>query len=105
MSDTAPHTNAPTALRRHLSRSPSLFDPHEAIELLESLVRLTRTQAHKKGEEYSAALDKVKARRALFESGHLQGLMLGLVGDPQTGQRGDFHFQGGLQVATIWLSR
>ena len=51
--------NALTALRRHLNRPPSLFDRHEAIELLESLVRLARTQAHDKAEEYSAALDEV----------------------------------------------
>ena len=73
--------NALTALRRHLNRPPSLFDRHEAIELLESLVRLARTQAHDKAEEYSAALDEVKARQASLESGHLQRLMLGLVGD------------------------
>ena len=74
--------NALTALRRHLNRPPSLFDFHEAIELLESLVRLARTQAHDKAEEYSAALDEVKARQASLETGHLQRLMLGLVGDP-----------------------
>ena len=74
--------NALIALRKHLKRPPSLFDRHEAIELLESLVRLARTQAHDKAEEYSAALDEVKARQASLESGHLQRLMLGLVGDP-----------------------
>ena len=74
--------NALTALRRHLNRTPSLFDRHEALEVLESLVRLARTQAHDKAEEYSAALDEVKARQASLESGHLQRLMLGLVGDP-----------------------
>ena len=73
--------NALTALRRHLNRPPSLFDRHEAIELLESLARLARTQAHDKAEEYSAALDEVKARQASLESGHLKRLMLGLVGD------------------------
>ena len=45
------------------------------------MVRLARTQAHDKVEEYSAALDEVKARQASLESGHLQRLMLGLVGD------------------------
>ena len=74
--------DALTALRRHLNRPPSLFDFHEAIELLESLVRLARTQAHDKAEEYSAALDEVKARQASLETGHLQRLMLGLGGDP-----------------------
>ena len=74
--------NARTALRRHLNRPPSLFDRHEAIELLESLVRLARTQTHDKAEEYSAALDEVQATQASLEPGHLQRLMLGLVGDP-----------------------
>lgn len=46
------------------------------------MVRLVRTQAHDKAEEYSAALDEVKTRQASLESGHLQRLMLGLVGDP-----------------------
>ena len=72
--------NVLTALRRQLNRPPSLFDRHEAIELLESLVCLARTQAHDKAEEYSAVLDEVKARQASLESGHLQRLMLGLVG-------------------------
>ena len=74
--------NALTALRRHLSRPSSFFYRDEAIELLESLVRLARRQAHDKAEEHSAALDEVKARQASLESGHLQRLMLGLVGDP-----------------------
>ena len=45
-------------------------------------MRLARTQAHDKAEEYSAALDEFKARGASLESGHLQHLILGLVGDP-----------------------
>ena len=45
-------------------------------------MRLARTQAHDKAEKYSAALDEFKARGASLESGHLQHLMLGLVGDP-----------------------
>ena len=43
--------------------------------MLESLVRLSRTQAHDKAEEYSVALDEVKARQASLESGHLQRLI------------------------------
>ena len=74
--------NALTALRKHFNRPPSLFDRHEALELVESLVRLARTQAHDKAEEYWRALDEVKARQASLESGHLQCLMLGLVGYP-----------------------
>ena len=61
---------------------PLILVPMEWCQLLESLVRLARTQAHDKAEEYSAALDEVKARQASLESGHLQRLMLGLVGDP-----------------------
>ena len=74
--------NALTALRRHLNRPPSLFDFHEAIEFLESLVRIARTQAQDKAEEHSAALDEVKARQASLETGHLQRLMLVLGSDP-----------------------
>ena len=67
-----------------LNRPQSLFDPHETIALPESLVRLASTQAHDTAEEYSATLDEVRARQASLESGHLQRLMLGLVGDPLT---------------------
>ena len=54
--------NALAALRRHLNRPPSLFDPFEAIELLETLVRLARAQAHGKADKYAAALEEVKIR-------------------------------------------
>ena len=73
--------NALTAHRRHFNRPPSLFDRHVALELLEYFVRLARTQARDKAEEYLATLDEVKARQVFLESGHLQRLMLGLVGD------------------------
>ncbi|KAJ7388362.1 hypothetical protein OS493_038204, partial [Desmophyllum pertusum] len=59
--------NALAVLRRHLNRPPSLFDRHEAVELLETLVRLARTQAHDKADEYAAALDEVKARQPSIE--------------------------------------
>ena len=75
-------TNALLALRRHLNRPSSLFDRFEAIELLETLVRLARTQAHEKADEYAAALEDVKARQPSLGADHLQRLMLGLVGDP-----------------------
>ena len=74
--------NALAALRRHLNRPPSLFDPFEAIELLEALVRLARTQAHGKADKYAAALEEVKTRQPTLHSTHPQRLMLGLVGDP-----------------------
>jgi len=70
------------ATLRHLNRPPSLFDPFEAIELLETLVRLARTQAHEKADEYAAALAEVKTRQPTLLSTHLQRLMRGLVGDP-----------------------
>lgn len=75
-------TNALAALRRHLNRPTSLFDRYEALELLETLVRLARTQAHEKADEYAAVLDEVKARQSTLEPAVLQRLMLGLVGDP-----------------------
>ena len=75
-------TNTLKALRGHLNRPSSLFDGFEAIELLETLVRLARTQAHEKADEYAAALEEVKARQPSLGADHLQRLMLGLVGDP-----------------------
>ena len=75
-------TNALLAPRRHLNRPSSLFDRLEAIELLETLVRLARTQAHEKVDEYAAALEEVKARQPSLGADHLQRLMLGLLGDP-----------------------
>ena len=74
--------NALTGLGRHFNKPPSLFDRHEALELLESLVRLPRTQGRDEAEEYSATLDEVKAKQACLECGHSQRLILGLVGDP-----------------------
>ena len=74
--------NALAALRRHLNRPPSFFDPFEAIELMVTLVRLPRTQAHGKADEYAAALEEVKTRQPTLHSTHLQRLMLGLMGDP-----------------------
>ena len=74
--------NALAALRRHLNRPQSLFDPFEAIEHLEILVCLARTQAHGKADEQAAALKEVKARQPTLDSTHLQRLMIGLVGNP-----------------------
>lgn len=70
------------ALRRHLDRPPSLFDPFEAIQLLETLVCLARTQAHGKADEYAAELEEVKTRQPTPDSTHIQRLMLDLVGNP-----------------------
>ena len=74
--------NALATLRRHLNPPPSLFYPFEAIELLETLMRLARTQVHEKADAYAAALEEVKIRQPTVDSTHLQRLMFGLVGDP-----------------------
>ena len=44
-------------------------------------MRLERTQAHQKAEEYAAALDEVRAGWDSLNSSDLQRLMLGLFGD------------------------
>ncbi|KAL9987104.1 hypothetical protein ACROYT_G001354 [Oculina patagonica] len=71
-----------TSLRRYLNRPSSAFDPFEALDLLQALVRLARTQAHLKADEYAAALDEVRARWDSLSPTDLQRLMLGLLGDP-----------------------
>ena len=71
-----------TSLRRYLNRPNSAFDRFEVLDLLQALVRLTRTQAHHKAEEFAAALDEVQARWNSLNSFELQRLMLGLLGDP-----------------------
>ena len=50
-----------TSLRWYLDRPNSAFDRFEVLDLLQALVRLARTQADHKAEEYAAALDKVRA--------------------------------------------
>ena len=70
------------SLRRYLNRPNSAFDRFEVLDLLQALVRLARTQAHQKAEEYAAALDEVRARWDSLNSSELQRLMLGLLGDP-----------------------
>ncbi|CAH3167555.1 unnamed protein product, partial [Porites evermanni] len=52
------------------------------LDILQALVRLARTQAHQKAEEYAAALDEVRARWDSLSSPELQRLLLGLLGDP-----------------------
>ncbi|KAK3710877.1 hypothetical protein QZH41_014863, partial [Actinostola sp. cb2023] len=70
------------AFRRHLSRPATIFDRYEAIELLQSLVRLARGEAHQKADEYAATLDEVRARADALDDRQLQQLMVGLLGDP-----------------------
>lgn len=69
-------------LRRHLNRPLNMFDRYEAVELLQSLVRLARNEAHKKADTYAATLDEVKARADLLDKESLQRLLVGLLGDP-----------------------
>ena len=59
-----------------------LFYRFEVLDILQALVRLARTQAHQKAEEYAAALDEVRARWDSLSSPELQRLLLGLLGDP-----------------------
>ena len=59
-----------------------MFDRYEAIELLQSLVRLTRNEAHDKANVYAAALDEVTARVDQLDNESLQRLLMGLLGDP-----------------------
>ncbi|CAH3127704.1 unnamed protein product [Porites lobata] len=54
----------------------------DLLDILQVLVRLARTQAHQKAEEYAAALDEVRARWDSLSSPELQRLLLGLLGDP-----------------------
>ncbi|KAJ7376277.1 hypothetical protein OS493_035638 [Desmophyllum pertusum] len=69
-------------LCRHLNRPLSMFDRFETVELLQSLVRLARNEAHEKADMYAAALDEVRARTDQLDKGSLQRLLIGLLGDP-----------------------
>ena len=74
--------SALAALRRHISRPTAMFDKYEALDLLQSLVRLARNESHKKADEYAAALDEIRARTDALDHLQLQRLFLGLLGDP-----------------------
>ena len=67
---------------RHLNRPLNMFDRYEAVELLQSLVRLARNEGHEKADTYVATLDEVKARADLLEKESLQRLLVGFLGDP-----------------------
>ena len=69
-------------LRRHPNRQLNMFDRYEAVELLQSLVRLARNEAHEKADTCAATLDEVKARANLLDKESLQRLLVGLLGDP-----------------------
>lgn len=59
-----------------------MFDPFEALELLEALVRVARKVADTKADEYAAVLDEVRARNRNLPPASLHRLLLGLLGDP-----------------------
>ena len=69
-------------LRRHLNRPLNMFDRYEAVELLQSFVRLARNEAHEKADTYAATLDQVKARADLLDQELLQRLLVSLLGIP-----------------------
>ena len=77
---TSESTLAP--LRRHISRPTTMFDKYEALDLLQSLVRLVRNESHEKADEYAAALDEIRARTDTLDHPQLQRRFLGLLGDP-----------------------
>ena len=70
------------ALRRHISRPTATFDKYEALDLLQSLVRLAINEGQKKADEYTAALDDIRARTDALDHLQLQRLFLGILGDP-----------------------
>ena len=65
-----------------MSRPVVMFDSFEAIDLLNSLVRLARSEGHQKADEYAAAQDEIRARMDSLDAPQLQRLYLGLLGDP-----------------------
>ena len=69
-------------LRRHLNRPLNMFDRYEGVELLQSLVRHARNEAHERADMYAAALDEVKARADQLDKESWQRLVVGLLGDP-----------------------
>ena len=66
------------ALRRYINRPSAKFDKYEAVELLQSLLRLVRNKNHHKADEYAAALDEIKTRSDFVNDQQLQRLFLGL---------------------------
>ena len=59
-----------------------MFDKYEALDLLQSLVRLARNESYEKADEYAAALDEIRARTDILDHPQLQRFFLGLLGDP-----------------------
>ena len=74
--------SALAALRRRISRPTAMFDKYEALDLLQSLVRLARNESHKKADEYAAALDEIRARTDALDHLQLQRLFSRVIGGP-----------------------
>ena len=49
-----------------------MFDKYEALDLLQSRVRLARNESHKKADEYAAALDEIRTRTDALDHFQLQ---------------------------------
>ena len=95
--------NALTTLPRHLNRPLNMFYRCEAVELLQSLVRLARNEAHEKADMYAAALNEVKARADLLDKESLQRLLVGLYNQRPS----QFAYRvphGGFRGGKTWLS-
>ena len=59
-----------------------MFDKYEALDLLQSLVRLARNESHEKTDEYATALDEIRVRTNTLDHPQLQRLFLELLGHP-----------------------
>ena len=64
--------SALAALRRYINRPAAMFDKYEAVELLQSLLRLARNENHQKADEYAAALGEIKTRSDFVDDQQLR---------------------------------
>lgn len=60
--------SALAALRRQIIRLAAMFDTFEAIDLLNSLLRLARSEGQLKDKEQAAAQDKIRARKDYLDA-------------------------------------
>ena len=97
-------------LRRHLNLPLNMFDRYEAVELLQSLVRLARNEAHEKADTYAATLDEVKARADLLDKDIVTEAARGPFGGSCSGEGsegGHLHPEillWGLSSSIAWIS-
>ena len=59
-----------------------LYDRYEAVDLLQYLLRLARSEGNEKAAEYAATLDEVTTRLDYLEGLQIKRLFLDLLGDP-----------------------